>query len=47
LGPPLLGFAAEHWGIRWAFGLGLPLVLLSLVVSSILRAAPRAKSSEP
>ena len=22
VGPPLLGFVAEHWGIRWAFGLG-------------------------
>jgi MFS family permease len=40
LGPPLLGFAAEHWGIRWAFGLGLPLVVLSLAVSSILRGEP-------
>jgi MFS family permease len=37
LGPPLLGFVAEHAGIRWAFGAGLPLVLLSLAVSSILR----------
>ena len=40
LGPPLLGFVAEHLGIRWSFGVGLPLVLLSLAVSSILRAAP-------
>ena len=38
LGPPLLGFVAEHLGIRWTFGLGLPLVALSLVVSPILRA---------
>ena len=36
LAPPLLGFAAEHWGIRWSFGLGLPLVLLSLAVSGVL-----------
>lgn len=36
LGPPLLGFVAEHWGIRWAFGLGLPLVALSLAVSGSL-----------
>jgi MFS family permease len=41
LGPPLLGFVAEHWGIRWTFGLGLPLVVLSAAVSSTLRAAPR------
>jgi MFS family permease len=40
LGPPLLGFVAEHLGIRWTFGVGLPLVMLSLSVSSILRAAP-------
>jgi hypothetical protein len=37
----LLGFVAEHLGIRWAFGLGLPLVLLSVSVSSSLRAAPQ------
>ena len=42
LGPPLLGFVAEHLGIRWTFGLALPLVLLSVAVSSILRgSAPR------
>lgn len=27
--PPMLGFIAEHWGIRYAFGLGLPLVVIS------------------
>ena len=37
LAPPLLGWVAQHWGIRWTFGLGLPLVLLSLAVSSTLR----------
>lgn len=42
LGPPLLGFAAEYLGVRWSFGLGLPLVLLSLVVSGVLRQKPRA-----
>jgi MFS family permease len=41
LGPPLLGFVAEHWGIRWTFGVGLPLVLLSVAVSHTLRGAPR------
>ena len=40
LGPPLLGFVAEHLGIRSAFGVGLPLVMLSMSVSSILREAP-------
>lgn len=36
LGPPLLGLVAQHLGIRWSFGLGLPLVLLSLAVSRVL-----------
>jgi len=40
LAPPLLGFAAERLGVRWSFGLGLPLVLLSLAASGAL--APRA-----
>ncbi|MEJ7137551.1 MFS transporter [Amphibiibacter pelophylacis] len=37
LAPPLLGFVAQHAGIRWTFGIGLPLVLLSLALSGILR----------
>jgi len=37
LAPPLLGFIAEHLGIRWSFGLTLPLVLLSLATSGYLR----------
>jgi MFS family permease len=41
LAPPLLGFVAEHWGIRLTFGLGLPLVLLSVAVSSTLRTPAR------
>lgn len=40
LGPPLLGFIAEHWGIRWSFGIGLPLVVLSLVVANALGKKP-------
>jgi MFS family permease len=36
LGPPLLGLVAQDQGIRWSFGLGLPLVLLSLAVSRVL-----------
>ena len=47
LAPPLLGLVAEHAGIRWSFGVGLPLVLLSFLVSGVLRggavrAAPKA-----
>lgn len=40
LAPPLLGIVAEHWGIRWTYALGLPLVLLSAALVSTLRAAP-------
>jgi MFS family permease len=40
LGPPLLGFVAEHWGIRWAFGLGLPLVAASLLLAGSLGRKP-------
>ena len=36
LGPPLLGFVAEHWGIRWSFGVGLPLVAVSLALAGSL-----------
>ncbi|MDP4301720.1 MFS transporter [Leptothrix discophora] len=43
LAPPLLGFVAEHIGIRWSFGLGLPMVLLSLAVSGVLRQRPVAQ----
>ena len=45
VGPPLLGFVAEHWGIRWAFGLGMPLVILSfLMAGSLGKKAPSANS---
>jgi MFS family permease len=36
LGPPMLGFVAEHWGLRWTFGLGLPLVALSFALAGSL-----------
>lgn len=36
VGPPLLGFVAQHLGIRWAFGLGMPLVVLGLLVAGAL-----------
>ena len=43
LGPPLLGFIADHWGIRASFGIGLPLVIVSLLTAGALgksRTAP-------
>ncbi|HLL18045.1 MAG TPA: MFS transporter, partial [Rubrivivax sp.] len=42
LAPPVLGIVAEHWGIRWTFAFGLPLVLLSAVLASNLRVAKPA-----
>jgi MFS family permease len=40
LGPPLLGFVAEHFGIRWSFGIALPLILVSVVLASALGKKP-------
>ncbi len=37
LGPPLLGFVADHLGIRYSFGIALPLVGLGLLMSKSLR----------
>ena len=45
LGPPLLGFVAEHAGIRWTYGLDLPLVLLSLATAGSLGRYP-ARSTQ-
>lgn len=43
LGPPLLGLVAQRFGIRWSFGVGVPLVLLSFVAAAALRPAPTVK----
>jgi MFS family permease len=40
LAPPLLGFIAEHFGLRWTFGIGLPLVILSFSLSGALGSKP-------
>ena len=37
LGPPLLGYVAQAFGIRWTFGVGLPLVALSFAAAASLR----------
>ena len=36
IGPPLLGSIAERWGVAWAFGIGMPLVVLSLFSAGAL-----------
>ncbi|AEH89386.1 MFS transporter [Mesorhizobium opportunistum] len=44
LGPPLLGFVSDHWGIRSAFGIGIPFIALSLLTAGALgRRAPSEK----
>ncbi|WP_394151684.1 MFS transporter [Loktanella salsilacus] len=40
LGPPLLGFIAEHAGLRWTFGAGLPLIIISFMLSGALGSKP-------
>lgn len=47
LGPPLLGFAGEHWGIRWVYGLGLPFVVLSLLAAGALGHRETGAGSRP
>jgi MFS family permease len=43
LAPPILGFVAEHFGIRVSFGLGLPLVILTLLFTHHLAAGGIAR----
>lgn len=45
VGPPLLGWVATAWGIRWSFGIGLPLVLLGWWAARAL--APRRATARP
>ena len=39
LAPPLLGVVAQHFGIRWSFGVALPLIAASLWLSSAMGAS--------
>jgi hypothetical protein len=41
LAPPLLGFVAENFGIRYSFGLALPLILASWLTVGALNHAGR------
>ena len=43
LGPPLLGYVAEHFGIQWTFGIGAPLVVLGLMTAHVLEPRIAAK----
>ncbi len=49
VGPPLLGFVAEHFGIHWSFGVGLPLILVSFLLAGSLgrRPIPQAMTAGP
>lgn len=42
IGPPLLGFVADHYGLRVAFSVGLPLIFVSLALSHHLGNRPKA-----
>ena len=42
IGPPLLGAVAQDFGIRWAYGIALPLVVLSLLLAGALGRRPAA-----
>lgn len=47
LGPPLLGYIAEHFGIQWVFGVGIPLVLLGFFTAHTLGAKPLVHEVTP
>ncbi len=46
LAPPVLGFIAQHWGIAWSFGIGLPLVVLSFAFTHVLGSKPLPRRVE-
>ncbi|AZO55307.1 MULTISPECIES: MFS transporter [unclassified Mesorhizobium] len=45
LGPPLLGFVSDHWGIRSAFGIGIPFIILSLLTVGSLGTRPSSSAT--
>jgi MFS family permease len=47
LAPPLLGFVAQSFGIRWSFGIALPLVLASVWLSGVLGASAMRSRAAP
>ena len=46
-GPPLLGFVAQSFGIRWSYIVILPLIIAALLVIRALSAKPARLLSEP
>ncbi|RWG54457.1 MAG: MFS transporter [Mesorhizobium sp.] len=44
LGPPLLGFVSDHWGIRSAYGIGIPFIALSLLTVGSLGRRPAVEN---
>jgi len=47
LGPPLLGGIAQVFGIRWSFGIGVPLIVLSFILAGALGKKPVPPSPVP
>ncbi|MDP1731242.1 MAG: MFS transporter [Devosia sp.] len=47
VGPPLLGFIAENWGIRFSYWACVPLIVASLLVIKALAPRPVKVFSEP
>src|SRR5690606_8543890 len=47
LGPPLLGFVAEYWGIRLPYLVVLPVILAGLALNRALDTGPRSKEAVP
>jgi MFS family permease len=46
-GPPLLGFIAEHFGIRFSYWTVVPVIVAALVVTKALAPAPMPDMSDP
>jgi MFS family permease len=46
LAPPLLGFVAQHWGVRSAYGIGLPLLVLGFLATPAPAQTPRPAATE-
>jgi MFS family permease len=44
LGPPLLGFVSDHWGIRSAYGIGIPFIAISLLAAGALGRRPSSNT---